>query len=451
MISNSKYLNHQKHLTEEQLLLYKEEKMTAAEMHQVERHLLDCPLCSDALDGLSELEPEDFQTSINEIRIDFRNKYPRHRKKNKKKWLWMAVASIMLFISVSAIVLLTNNGRHKEDLADNIQIADSTLLHETEAVIAENIEDTIINHHIALNDPKRSLSAPEENVSSEHRPSASSIPAPAEIEDEFIVQLDEKTKSEISEIADGESENLVFEESVSDEVIITKDYSAAEQMNKGKFEAQKRQNDQKGIQETSTTIKGTVFDEEGNPLPGVNVIAKGTNKGTVTDVEGNYELQVSENDKALVYSFIGFNSLEAPIRELSHQQDIVLSPDVSSLSEVVVIGYGTSSSTSAVSDQKTRPKPITGMRKFRQYIKENLQYPAEALQSKVEGSVELEFFVYKNGSISEPVVVHNPGFGMEKEAVRLLKEGPIWQAATLNGQPVEEKVKVKIPFKLKNR
>lgn len=88
-------------------------------------------------------------------------------------------------------------------------------------------------------------------------------------------------------------------------------------------------------------ISGKVTDlENGDPLPGVNVLAKGTTAGTVTDIEGNYRLTVSDGVSTLVFSSIGYTTEEVAINGRS-VIDLTLAPDIQSLSEVVVVGYGT--------------------------------------------------------------------------------------------------------------
>jgi TonB-dependent starch-binding outer membrane protein SusC len=86
------------------------------------------------------------------------------------------------------------------------------------------------------------------------------------------------------------------------------------------------------------TVSGKVLDEKGIALPGVNVLEKGTNNGVATDIEGKYTLSVDEN-ATLVFSFIGFVTQEVPVNGRT-SLDIQLAPDVTSLQEVVVVGYG---------------------------------------------------------------------------------------------------------------
>lgn len=90
----------------------------------------------------------------------------------------------------------------------------------------------------------------------------------------------------------------------------------------------------------SIAVKGKVADsKEKQPLPGVTVVAKNTQHGTVTDSDGNYAIEITPND-TLVFSFIGFASQEVVIAT-SQTLDISLSEGIQKLDEVVVIGYAT--------------------------------------------------------------------------------------------------------------
>jgi TonB-dependent starch-binding outer membrane protein SusC len=80
--------------------------------------------------------------------------------------------------------------------------------------------------------------------------------------------------------------------------------------------------------------------EDGSPLPGVNVVVKGTSTGTVTDNDGGYTINISSNDNVLVFSFIGLVTQEVMVGAKS-VVDVSMSNDIKQLSEVVVVGYGT--------------------------------------------------------------------------------------------------------------
>jgi len=87
-------------------------------------------------------------------------------------------------------------------------------------------------------------------------------------------------------------------------------------------------------------ITGTVVDEDGAPLPGVNVVVKGTTTGTTTDIEGRYSLTLPDRNAVIVASFIGFVTQEI-VPGSRNVVDITLNSEALSLEEVVVVGYGT--------------------------------------------------------------------------------------------------------------
>lgn len=94
---------------------------------------------------------------------------------------------------------------------------------------------------------------------------------------------------------------------------------------------------------TVRTITGTVTDDSGEPLPGANVTVSGTNRGTVTDFDGNFSLDVGSG-KELAIGYLGFIPQNIPV--YSSVMNIQMEEDVANLEEVVVVAYGTSSNDS---------------------------------------------------------------------------------------------------------
>lgn len=92
------------------------------------------------------------------------------------------------------------------------------------------------------------------------------------------------------------------------------------------------------ITQQTRKVTGTVTDNSGEPLLGVNVIEQGTTNGTITDLDGNYTLEVPANS-SLVFSYIGYISQTVPAS--SNTINVVLAEDTQALDEVVVVGYGT--------------------------------------------------------------------------------------------------------------
>ena len=126
----------------------------------------------------------------------------------------------------------------------------------------------------------------------------------------------------------------------------------------------------------TTTYNGRILDGELNePLYGVAVIIKNTNKGTVSDLEGFYELEAAKGD-TLAFSYLGYQTIELVLTDQT-ANDVILSTDAKTLDEVVVIGYGTikkSDLTGSVAKVKSD-----------EIIKVPSSNPMQALQGKVSG------------------------------------------------------------------
>lgn len=87
-------------------------------------------------------------------------------------------------------------------------------------------------------------------------------------------------------------------------------------------------------------ISGKVIDENGEGLPGVSILVKGTNIGTVTGMDGSYSLDIPDEETVLLFSYVGYRSEEIIVGARS-VIDVRMMVDLQSLQEVVVIGYGT--------------------------------------------------------------------------------------------------------------
>jgi TonB-linked SusC/RagA family outer membrane protein len=101
----------------------------------------------------------------------------------------------------------------------------------------------------------------------------------------------------------------------------------------------KMENDFTPVQSANLKISGKVNDESGQALPGVNVVEKGTTNGTTTDADGAFSMNVRDENAVLVFSFIGYVSQEVRVTNQTNIS-ISLATDVTTLTEVVVVGYG---------------------------------------------------------------------------------------------------------------
>ena len=125
------------------------------------------------------------------------------------------------------------------------------------------------------------------------------------------------------------------------------------------------------------TVTGKVTDDkDGNPVPNASVTIKGTNRGTTTDVNGNFRIAVDNNNTVLVISSVGFGSTEVSVGTQA-ELSINLTSTQSSLNEVVVVGYGTQ-----------RKRDLTGAVatvSSKDFVKGALQTPEQLIAGKVAG------------------------------------------------------------------
>ena len=131
----------------------------------------------------------------------------------------------------------------------------------------------------------------------------------------------------------------------------------------------------------SFTVKGKVIAEEGNePLIGVAIMQEGTNNGVITDIDGNYSIEIKGVAQAtLVYSYIGMQQQQHVVTPQTHKLDITLKSDAQLVDEVVVVAYGVrkkgtvTGSVSTVKSEKIESVPTAGF--------------DQALQGQTPGSV----------------------------------------------------------------
>ncbi|MCI9844698.1 SusC/RagA family TonB-linked outer membrane protein [Flavobacterium pectinovorum] len=131
-----------------------------------------------------------------------------------------------------------------------------------------------------------------------------------------------------------------------------------------------------GMYAQSTVIEGKITDASGLSLPGVNIVEKGTKNGTSTDFEGSFKINVSNSKAILVISYLGFQTQEVSVAGKS-KVNVSLAEESNTLTEVVVVGYGTakkSDVTGAISTIK--PEAIT---------ERNVSSPLEAIQGSMPG------------------------------------------------------------------
>ncbi len=157
-------------------------------------------------------------------------------------------------------------------------------------------------------------------------------------------------------------------------------------------------------------ISGTVTDQNGEPLIGATVLVKGTQTGTVTDIDGTYSVNVQEENNTLVFSYTGFATQEIEIG-VSNTIDVTLVPDAAVLNEVVVTGQGIgierkrlTSTVDVVTTEQLEQSPIT---QIDQILQSKLPGAQIRLSSGQPGTASLirNRGLFSANALSTPVII----------------------------------------------
>ncbi len=147
----------------------------------------------------------------------------------------------------------------------------------------------------------------------------------------------------------------------------------------------------------SRTVTGKVTDAaDQTGLPGVNIVLKGTSVGSITDVDGNYTININADGGTLVFSSIGYQTQEIEIGSQS-RIDVVLSQDVTQLTEIVVVGYGTQ-----------LKQDLTG--NIAQVSGEDIKnIPVNSFESAIQGRASGVFIEKSSGKLGEGIKIRVRG------------------------------------------
>lgn len=450
---------------------YLKGELTPARMHAVEKHVLECSLCADALEGYETTQA----TPMPDLHIKTESK-PAAGEISLRR---LAAVLLLLIIAGSVYFIVERIAEPEQTIASNRQREvqkEEAYQEEARPLPAQPEESPEAGEEKVRTDqlqPKAPVVSPAKPAAGDQAYSSEIAKAEAgeapqaddedampdepviepiatlPLEEEMHLEIassesdspDQEIISEEAEIAQRDISNSLSGKVAGVQLSRENETSAAAPMRKSVADVQSKSVNAPRI------IKGKVISaEDGLPLPGVAVRIAGSEKGVMTDFDGEYEIEVSESKPALTYSYVGFEQLTLPLSDTTSLVLARLEEDVQPLSEVVVIGYEAEQEFSEPSF--IAPKPVEGRKAYKEYIERNIQYPEAALEDGIEGTVKLEVTIGADGTLKQIEIIKSPGHGLDKEAIRLVKEGPAWLAARRNGTPVEHTIKLKVKFKL---
>ncbi len=164
------------------------------------------------------------------------------------------------------------------------------------------------------------------------------------------------------------------------------------------------------ITQQQHTITGVVTDQNGQPLPGVTVIVKGTTTGTVTSSDGSFSLTIPQNAETLQFSFVGMQSQEIPI-EGRGTFTVVMEEEAIDLEEVVAVGYGVkkkvnlTGAIAQVTEEVLKDRPITNIGQGLQGVVPNLQVTFPDGDPKSSPSFNIRGTTTISGEAGNPLIL----------------------------------------------
>ncbi len=446
-------------------------ELSSAEMHALEKEALSDPFLAEALEGVEQTGADNFLYDLHQLNRSVHDRMRRKGRKNGKVirlWGWTAaVAATLLLLIVSGFIAVTLlRDQHARDQAVNrpqTPPAD-TATTSPEPLATESLPVKPDSSPLAAAAKKKPAPGSSTTLQRDSHtqpaiadagPESDEVDARQEVTpaQEFIA--DEELSRNATGGEDKEAKNVSHDIAVPSEPAIARapkeDEREVSQALKGRVagvetnDVKKKSAAQRSMAAT-TVVKGKVRSGDGLGLPGVNVMVEGTNNGTITDSEGNFQLTVPSEDTRLHFAFIGFESQVVDVPERA-QLDVTLKEDVTSLSEVVVTGYS-GEGTSEESEPYRFAEPDGGRADFKKYLAGAVKYPVQAITNKVEGRVTVRFAVEATGQLTDFDIVKGIGSGCEEELIRAIRQGPAWKPSKRGTQPVRDKVSVRYRFKL---
>ncbi|RYY60566.1 MAG: hypothetical protein EOO05_09485 [Chitinophagaceae bacterium] len=458
---------------------YRQGQLTPAQMHAMEKAALEDPFLSDAMEGYEVAGPS-MQADLADLRFRLQQNEQQGRlvplaPAAKRSYTWLKVAAMAVIVfgaaflvyrigftdSASGIALQdepatnvpVNTADNSVKLEDSIQASakQGTLTLTPGADQATTDQGFTAGKGAGKASPAKTAGQGEQEDRSEEFFAAKRPPV-----------LTGKTGG--IEVTPSQSETRaaapVTSRPTNEEIAARKDQYNYEEKEKAKrlltnAGARPGRNDtmNDGViayargnraQYNANTFRGKVLDAYNNALPFVNITNSQDNIGTYTDARGNFVLTSPDSTLDVRVKSLGFESQAVELRPNAAvaENKIVLS-EADNLSAVVIsrqkVNSGRARSSTTILESA---EPVDGWRNYDTYLANNLNIPeADKGRPTQTGEVELSFEVDKKGEPVNITVVRSLCESCDREAIRLLKEGPKWKRKARQGR-----TSVTIPF-----
>lgn len=374
-------------ISQDVMIKYINGELDGRMMNRIERHLSVCPMCADEMEGLQQLDnPEEIKAISEDLNSQIDHKIYKKERKIRVAYIARVAAVLVLVMSVSVLVIyFLNINRNDNFLSENTHLEQAE--EELPQGIASMQGEEILKEEIDL----------EEKTIVKDAIPKSPPPAPEVVDNIEILEDDIEIAAEIS------TEDFAF---VADETIALE----------GREEIPV-------TQQESVVISGGVAQQQP-----VSASSKGPEsmkrEKAVSEI-----IYVYDSDEEADSTALGAGDDNHIAMNFAEEEEVVEE-------EVFVMVEQMPYFTDSNGDD------------FNTYLLKNRRYPEEAAENGIQGKVYVEFFVERDGSISNVKVIRGVDPMLDKEAVRLVESCPRWKPGMQRGRPVRVKMSVPITFEI---
>ena len=429
-----------KNISPETIKAYLAGTLSHAQTHEFEKAMLDDAVLSDMVDGyeLSEEKKIDL-TKINNSLSDSLQKIIT-RKETEIYPLWKRVpvyiraASILLFLGVGGYLLLNNNDDKSVEKLASIptskeeKIADVKTIPTVENPIAA--KDNIKVEMDKIKTKERGVIVKK----SKSKVSLDFINSSAD-----VVVIERKRDKEVEPKIVIETEPAVAFESAPAPIQQAPKSAAPSGVMKSEDEINSRRKSVEN-QVITKTISGTVLDEDSKePVSNVSLFSNDKSIGK-TNEKGQFKLENSLLGNKINLVAPNFEDTEIKIN-YNASEPLFIRPKA----ELIFIDLKRNK-TWKYNPSEHSAQPTISPDDYLEYLQKNLKKPKQAIDNQIIGNVTVEFKVNKEGKLSDFKIVKSLGYGCDEEAIRVIKEGPLWMPKINGGEPRRQRVRQEVNF-----
>ncbi|OJV16152.1 MAG: energy transducer TonB [Dyadobacter sp. 50-39] len=205
----------------------------------------------------------------------------------------------------------------------------------------------------------------------------------------------------------------------------------------------------------TTRILGKIVNEASRPVANAAILIAGSERGTVTNLSGSFEIADAPLNGMLVVKHPDFETRQVPIVKSASEYVIMLKSRPQATAARMKNparpakkdGESTQDGESGSSVRLDRwPHFQGGYKALNKFLANNLKYPPQALEAGVKGQVQVSFLLDEEGNVSSGRIIKSPGMELDEEALRLVSLMPKWAPAQKDGRPVAVWYTVGIQF-----